>query len=63
MQTRIRDRLKALEAKIAPKVHAFVFVSFAGADYPPRDEQLAAFRVEHGVGPSDPMHEVVITFV
>ena len=64
MQTRTRDRLKALEAKIAPKVQAPVFfcVDAVERGYPPRDEQLAAFRAEHGIGPSDPIHEVIITF-
>jgi hypothetical protein len=64
MQSRTLDRLKQLEAKIAPKAHAFVFVFFdpGRPDRQSRDEQLAAFRVEHGIGPSDPIHEVSVTF-
>jgi hypothetical protein len=61
MQTRTRDRLKALEAKLAPKGRHFVFVSFdaGGPGAPSRDEQLASFKAENGVTPSDQIHEVM----
>ena len=64
MRFRLNDRLRLLEAKIAPKARAFVFVCVdAGKPgRPSREEQLAAFRVEHGIGPGDPIHEVIITF-
>jgi hypothetical protein len=64
MQTRTRDRLKALEAKIAPKVRAFVFIRFADGepDALSRDEQLSAFEAENSIAPSDQIHEVSITF-
>jgi hypothetical protein len=47
MHPRTRDRLKALETKIAPKVQVFVFLCFDAREpgSPTRDEQLAAFRV------------------
>jgi hypothetical protein len=62
MQTRTRDRLKALEAKIAPKGAVLVFLSFEEPNLPPRADRLAAFRAEHGLAPSDPVHEVSVTF-
>jgi hypothetical protein len=50
MRTRTRDRLKALEAKIVPKVRNVVFVFFdAGEPGVPSREWLAAFRAEHGI--------------
>jgi hypothetical protein len=63
MLARTRDRIEALEAKIAPKAKAFVYISFdaePGAPY--RDDRLAAFKAEHGIAPSDLIHEVSITF-
>jgi hypothetical protein len=49
MLARTRDRLEALEAKIAPKAKAFVFISFdagePGAPY--REDRLAPFKAEH----------------
>ena len=65
MNTRTQDRLKALEEKIAPKGRHFVFTHFAddeGPDAPSRDEQLAAFKTEHGIARSDIIHEVTVTF-
>jgi hypothetical protein len=64
MQTRTRDRLKALEAKIAPKVRAFVLIRFNDGEPGAlsRDEQLWAFKAEHSIAPSDPVHEVTVTF-
>ena len=62
MLSRIRDRLKALEAKIAPKGRAFVFLRVEGPDLPPYADQLAAFRAENGVGPNDTVHEVTVSF-
>jgi hypothetical protein len=63
MLARIRDRLEALEAKIAPKAKAFVYISFdAVPGAPSREDRLAAFKAEHGIVPSDLIHEVSITF-
>jgi hypothetical protein len=62
MNSRTLDRLKALEAKIAPKAAVLAFISFEDPDLPPRDERLAAFRDENGLGPGDPVHEVTVTF-
>ena len=62
MSPRIRDRLKALEARIAPKSRIFVFFRAEGPDLPPYAEQLAAFKAEKGVGPHDYLVEVVFTF-
>ena len=64
MQARARDRLRLLEAKIAPKVRAFVFIRFEDrqTDAPSRDEQLATFKAEHSIAPSDHIHEVSVTF-
>jgi hypothetical protein len=62
MQTRTRDRLKALEEKIAPKRSHFVFISFDEPSLPPRADRLAAFRAENSIAPGDPIHEVSITF-
>jgi hypothetical protein len=42
-----------------------VFTHFAddeGPDAPSRDEQLAAFKTEHGIAPRDIIHEVTVTF-
>ena len=62
MISRTRDRLKALEAKIAPKGRAFVFLRFEGPDLPPYAEHLAAFRTENGVGPNNTVHQVTVSF-
>jgi hypothetical protein len=62
MNSRFRDRLEQLEAKIAPKAIALVFLSFEEPNSPPRADRLAAFRAENGLGPSDPVHEVSVTF-
>jgi hypothetical protein len=64
MLARTRDRLEALEAKIAPKAKAFVFISFDAGEpgAPSREDRLAAFKAEHGIAPSDLIHEVSITF-
>jgi hypothetical protein len=58
MNSRLNDRLKALEAKIAPKAVVLVFLGFEGPDRPSRADQLAGFRAENGLTPSDPIHEV-----
>jgi hypothetical protein len=60
MQTRTRDRLKALEVKIAPKALVLVFLSFEAPNLPPRADRLAAFRAENGLSPSDHIHEVIV---
>jgi hypothetical protein len=62
MHTRTRDRLKALEAKIAPKGRHLVFVHFEEPEAAPRDERLEAFRAESGLAPSDAIHTVTVTF-
>jgi hypothetical protein len=62
MQTRTRDRLKALEAKIAPKCRHLVFVHFEEPGAAPRDERLEAFKTEHGVTTGCHLHEVTVTF-
>ena len=64
MLARTRDRLEALEAKIAPKAKAFVFISFDAGELgaPSREDRLAAFKAELGIAPSDLIHEVSITF-
>jgi hypothetical protein len=62
MLARLNDRLKQLEDKIAPKGRHPVFVHFDEPDAPPRDEQLAAFKAEHSIAPSDIIHEVSINF-
>jgi hypothetical protein len=61
MIPRIRDRLKALETRIMPPPLARVFAFFMDDQSPlSRDEQLAAFKAEHGVTAFD--HLVVMTF-
>jgi hypothetical protein len=65
MLARLNDRLKQLEAKLAPKGRHFVFTHFVddkGPDAPSRDEQLAAFKAERGVGPNDTVHTVSFIF-
>jgi hypothetical protein len=64
MLARTRDRLEALEAKIAPKAKVFVFISFDAGELraPSREDRLAAFKAEHGIAPSDLIHEVSIAF-
>jgi hypothetical protein len=64
MLSRLNDRLKKLEAEIAPKGRHFVFTHFVDEepDAPSRDERLAAFKAENGVAPSDLIHEVRVAF-
>jgi hypothetical protein len=64
MLARLNDRLKQLEAKIAPKGRHLVFVHFEDEepDALSRDEQLAAFKADRGVGPNDRIHTVTVTF-
>jgi hypothetical protein len=50
---RIRDRLKALEARIAPKSRIFVFFRAEGPDLPPYAEQLAEFKAKQCVVTTD----------
>ena len=51
MLARTRDRLEALEAKIAPKAKVFVFISFDAGELgaPSREDRLAAFKAELGI--------------
>jgi hypothetical protein len=53
------------QAKIAPKPAAFVFIHFEDRepDAPSRADQLAAFKAEHSIAPSELIHEVIVTFV
>jgi hypothetical protein len=64
MLSRLNARLKQLEEKIAPKGRHFVFTHFVDEepDAPSRDERLAVFKAEHSIAPSDPIHEVTVTF-
>ena len=62
MQTRTRDRLRLLEAKIAPKGRHLVFIYFNDPDAPSRDEGLAAFKAEHSITTGDHLHTVTVTF-
>jgi hypothetical protein len=64
MQARILDRLRILEAKIAPKGRHLVFVSDGSGEpgAPSRDDQLAAFKAQHSLAPGDHLHEVTVTF-
>jgi hypothetical protein len=64
MLARTRDRLEALEAKIAPKAKAFVLISFDAGEpgAPSREDRIAAFKADRGVGPNDRIHEVTVTF-
>jgi hypothetical protein len=64
MISSFRTRLEQLEAKIAPEGRHFVFTHFVDEkpDAPSRDEQLAAFKAEHSIAPSDIIHEVSINF-
>ena len=62
MTSSFRARLESLEAKIAAKGRHLVFVHFEEPDAPPRDEQLAAFKAEYSIAPSDLIHEVSINF-
>jgi hypothetical protein len=61
---RLNNRLKQLEDKIAPKGRHFVFTHFVyeEPDAHSRDERLAAFKADHGVTPSDIIHEVRVAF-
>lgn len=58
----IRDRLKALEDRIAPQSRVFVFYEDDEPSPldPPLAEQLAEFKTKNGVGPHD--HLVTVTF-
>jgi hypothetical protein len=69
-RTRILDRLKELEGKLAPKARQFVFFyvepdsrSRIAPDPRSRAEQLEAFKAENGVGPNDVVHSVTYRFV
>jgi hypothetical protein len=64
MNSSFRTRLEQLEAKIAPKPASFVFIHFEDGepDAPSRADQLAAFKAQRGVGPSDLIHTVTVTF-
>jgi hypothetical protein len=62
MNSRLNDRLKKLEAEIAPKGRHVVFVRFEEPDAPSRDEQLADLKITNCVTPSDHLHEVTVTF-
>jgi hypothetical protein len=64
MNSSFRTRLEQLEAKIAPKARNLVFIHFEDGepDAPSRADQLAVFKAERGVGPSDLIHEVTVTF-
>ena len=59
MPSRLSDRLKHLEAQIAPQRRVFVFfkdeTSALGSD-----EQVEAFKAEKDVGPHDTL--VTVTF-
>jgi hypothetical protein len=60
MLARTRDRLEALEAKIAPKAKAFVFISFdAEPGAPSREDRLAAFKGSPANDPA-PFHDALI---
>ena len=39
-----------------------VFVCFTEEGRLSRVDQLAAFRLDYGIGPRDPIHEVIVTF-
>ena len=62
MLARLNDRLKQLEDKIAARVATSCSVHFEEPDASPRDEQLAAFKAEYSIAPSDIIHEVSINF-
>jgi hypothetical protein len=59
--SRLLARIEALEALLKPKGRLFVFADFDG-DPATYEERLAAFSVEHGVGPNDKLLEVRTTF-
>jgi hypothetical protein len=58
MNSRLNNRLKALEAKIAPKAVVLVFLGFEGPDRPSRADQLAGSGLKTALPPSDSIHEV-----
>jgi hypothetical protein len=62
MISRLSDRIKRLEATIAPQSRIFVFFATESEDLPPYAEQLAQFKDEKGVGPHDTLVTVVFTF-
>ena len=61
MPSRLSDRLKHLEAQIAPQGRVFVFfkdeTSALGSD-----EQVEAFKAQKDVGPHDTLVTVTFTF-
>ena len=61
---RLQQRLAQLEEALAPKGRHFVFTHFVDGepDAPSRDERLAVFKADHGVTPSDIIHEVRVAF-
>jgi hypothetical protein len=63
MNSRLNDRLKQLEAKIAPRGRHFCILFLDGEpSASSAAEQIAAFR-EHGVGPNDQLHTVILTWI
>jgi hypothetical protein len=59
--SRLLARIEALEALLKPNCRLFVFADFDG-DPATYEERLAAFSVEHGVGPRDEVLSVRITY-
>jgi hypothetical protein len=62
MLARTRDRLARLEAEILPRPRVFVMFRVEEPGAPLHAEQLAAFKVENGVGQHDIVAEVSFTF-
>ena len=58
MTSRLRNRIAALELAIKPSGRDF-FVPLDNDPFGPTyDEQIAAFKIEHGVGPHDKVRRI-----
>jgi hypothetical protein len=61
---RLQQRLADLESRFRPKGRHFAILFMDGEPIPSsKAEQIAAFRAENGLTPSDQLHEVILTWV
>jgi len=58
MTSRLRNRIAALELAIKPSGRDFFVPLDNDPDGPTYDEQIAAFKIAHGVGPHDKVRRI-----
>ena len=63
MNTRLQQRLCDLESRFRPKGRHFAILFKDGEpSASSKAEQIAAFKAENGLTPSDHLHEVILTW-